>query len=167
MHLARRHTIITARIVRTAAAVFAAAASVGYGQVDVLPSIPRGTIAVYMNPIASGLAAPLYGISPPGDSARMFVLEQKGQVLLFLNGVLQATPALNIQTRVSPPMVITNANDERGLLGLAFHPGFNTPGSPGCRTLYTFNSELIPVGTSPTYVAPNNATQGFKNVVNE
>ncbi|MFZ4574054.1 MAG: PQQ-dependent sugar dehydrogenase [Phycisphaerales bacterium] len=157
----------SAKLVLAAAALVAAAPAVSFGQVDVLPSIQRGSIAVYLNPIATGLAAPLYGISAPGDASRMYVLEQKGQVLVFLNGVLQGTPALNIQARVSPPMVITNPNDERGLLGLAFHPGFNNPSSPGFRTLYTYNSELIPAGTSPTYVAPNGATQGFKNVVNE
>src|SRR6185503_11482760 len=83
------------------------------------------------------------------------------------NGTLRPTPALDMRSRVAPPLVPGNANDERGFLGLAFHPGFNTPGSVGFRTLYTFSSEMIPVGTSPTYVAPNNATQNYKTVVNE
>src|SRR5207249_1057353 len=61
----------------------------------------------------------------------------------------------------------TNANDERGLLGLAFNPGFNDPGSVGYHTLYTYNSQLIPAGTMPTYVVPNSATNNYKNVVNE
>ena len=137
------------------------------GQVDVLPSIPKGTISINLVPIATGLAAPDYAISAPGDTNRLFVLEQKGQVLVLQNGSLLPTPALNIQSLVSPPLTITNANDERGLLGLAFHPGFNNPLSPGFRTLYTYNSELIPGGTTPTYVAPNNATQGFQNAINE
>ncbi|MEK6701377.1 MAG: PQQ-dependent sugar dehydrogenase [Planctomycetota bacterium] len=157
----------TEKLFLASAALLAATPAIALGQADVLPNIPRGTIAVYLNPIATGMAAPLYGISAPGDATRLFVLEQKGQVLIVLNGVLQATPALNIQSRVSPPMVITNANDERGLLGLAFHPGFATPGSPGFRTLYTYNSEPIPTPTSPTYVAPNGATQNYMNVVNE
>jgi glucose/arabinose dehydrogenase len=97
----------------------------------------------------------------------MFVLEQKGQVLILQNGSLLPTPALDIQNLVSPPLSITNANDERGLLGIAFHPGFNDPLSPGYHTLYTYDSQLIPAGTSPTYVAPNNAVQNYKNVINE
>lgn len=52
--------------------------------------------------------------------------------------------------RVSPPLNAANANDERGFLGLAFHPDFDKAGSAGFRTLYTYNSELIEGGTSPT-----------------
>ncbi|MEO5715028.1 MAG: PQQ-dependent sugar dehydrogenase, partial [Luteolibacter sp.] len=76
-------------------------------------------------------------------------------------------PALDIQNLVAPPLVTTNANDERGLLGIAFHPGFNTVGSPGFHTLYTYNSQPIPVGNVPTYIAPNNASQAYKNAINE
>lgn len=137
------------------------------GQADVLPPIPRGTISIGLVPLATGLAAPDYAISAPGDTNRLFVVEQKGQILVFQNGSLLPTPALNLQSLVSPPLVLTNANDERGLLGLAFHPGFNNPASPGYRTLYTYDSQLIPSGVVPTYVAPNGATQGYQNVVNE
>ncbi len=134
-------------------------------QQDVLPSIPKGTIAIQLNALASGLAAPDYAISAPGDTARLFVLEQKGQVLILQNGSLLPTPALDIQSLVSPPLVLTNANDERGLLGLAFHPGFNDSNSPGYHTLYTYNSQ--PIVTAPTYAAPNSASQGYKNAINE
>lgn len=137
------------------------------GQVDVLPSIPMGSIAITLTPIATGMAAPDYAISAPGDTSRLFVLEQNGLVRIIQNGSLLPGSALNLQSLVAPPLVTTNANDERGLLGLAFHPGFNNPLSPGFRTLYTYNSELIPGGTSPTYVAPNAATQGYQNAINE
>ncbi|MHB8865245.1 MAG: PQQ-dependent sugar dehydrogenase [Pirellulaceae bacterium] len=147
--------------------VLLALGSQASGQQDVLPSIPKGTIAVHLDPIATGLAAPAYAINAPGDASRLYVVEQKGQVLVLENGSLLPAPALDIQDLVSPPLVTTNANDERGLLGLAFHPGFNDPDSPGYRTLYTYNSQLIPEGTSPTYVAPNDATQNYKNVINE
>jgi len=75
--------------------------------------------------------------------------------------------ALDLQSRVQPPLNATNANDERGLLGLAFHPGFTNPSSPGYQTLYTYNSEMIPPGTLPDYPCPNNATNNYMNVVNE
>jgi glucose/arabinose dehydrogenase len=132
-----------------------------------LPDIQRGTIAVHLTPIVSGIGAPDYAISPPGDVNRLFVVEQKGLLLVIQNGALLPTPALDIQSRLIGSFNPANANDERGLLGLAFSPGFNTPGHVGFGTLYTFSTEPIPAGTSPTYPAPNGAPQGFKTVVNE
>ena len=132
-----------------------------------LPAITNGNIAILLQPVATGLAAPLYGISPPGDTHRLFVAEQNGLVRIIQNGALLPGAALNITNRVQPPLVATTANDERGLLGLAFHPGFNNPASPGYQTLYTYNSELIPAATSPTYPVPTAATNNYKNVINE
>ena len=132
-----------------------------------LPAIANGSINILLQPVATNLSAPDYAISPPGDSSRLFVVEQKGLLRVVKNGVLLAGSALDIQSRVQPPLVATNANDERGFLGLAFHPGYNNPSSPGYRTLYTYNSEQIPTNTLPTYIAPNGATNNYKNVVNE
>lgn len=136
-------------------------------QQDVLPDIPKGNIAIHLQPVATGMAAPLYGISPPGDNERLFVLEQSGLVQIVQNGSLLPGTALNLQSRVSPPFNAGNANDERGLLGLAFHPGFADSDNSGFRTLYTYTSEPIPDGTSPTYVAPNGAQQNYKLVISE
>jgi len=132
-----------------------------------LPSIPKGNIALTLVPTATGMAAPDYAISPPGDPNRLFVVEQNGLLRIIQNGTLLSGSALDISSRVQPPLVASNANDERGFLGLAFHPDFNTPGTLGFHTLYTYNSELIPTGTNPTYLAPNGATQNYKNVINE
>ncbi len=132
-----------------------------------LPPISNGTVHVFLQLVATNLGAPLYGISPPGDTNRLFVLDQGGRVWVIQNGVLLPTPALNITNRVQPPLVASNPNDERGLLGLAFHPGYNNPASPGYRTLYTYNSEMIPNGTLPDYVCPNGATNNYRNVFNE
>jgi len=132
-----------------------------------LPAITNGNVVILLQPVATNLSAPLYGISPPGDPSRLFVAEQNGLVRIIQNGVLQPGAALNITNRVQPPLNAANANDERGLLGLAFHPGYNNPASPGYRTLYTYNSETNPAATLPTFVAPNSATNNYKNVVNE
>src|SRR3990170_6758469 len=82
----------------------------------ILPAITNGDIAVRLLPIATGMAAPLYGISPPGDTSRLFVLEQNGLVRLIQNGSLLPGAALDLQSRVQPPLNPANANDERGLL---------------------------------------------------
>lgn len=130
-----------------------------------LPPITNGNIRILLQPVATNLAAPDYAISPPGDVHRLFVVEQNGLLRIIQDGSLLPDPALNMTNRVQPPLVPTNPNDERGFLGLAFHPGFNNPASPGYQTLYTYNSE--PLGTGATYVAPNGAAQAYKNVVNE
>jgi glucose/arabinose dehydrogenase len=136
-------------------------------QQGVLPDIQHGTIAITLEPVATGMAAPLYGISPPGDMTRLFVLEQNGLVRILQNGTLLPGAALDLQSRVQPPLNPANANDERGLLGLAFHPGYNTPTSPGYRTLYTYTSEPIDPAVPPTYPAPNGSVQNFQQVISE
>ena len=133
----------------------------------VLPAITFGDVAVQLQAVATGLAAPDYAISAPGDTNRLFVVEQNGLLRVIQNGNLMATPALDIRSLVAPPLVTTNANDERGFLGLAFHPDFNKVGSLGYGTLYTYASELIQPGAAPTFAAPNNATQGYQNAINE
>jgi glucose/arabinose dehydrogenase/plastocyanin len=132
-----------------------------------LPPIQPGSIAILLQAVATNMSAPLYGISPPGDRTRLFVLEQNGLIRVLENSVLVPTPALDISSRVQPPLNAANPNDERGLLGIAFHPGYNNPASPGYRTLYTYNSEMIPTGTLPTYPVPTAATNNYRNVLNE
>jgi glucose/arabinose dehydrogenase len=132
-----------------------------------LPAITNGDIAILLQPVATGMAAPDYAISPPGDTNRLFVVEQNGLLRIIQNGVLLPGAALDIQSRVTPPLNPASPNDERGFLGLAFHPGFNNASSAGYRTLYTYNSEMIPVATTPTYLVPTAATNNYKNVVNE
>jgi glucose/arabinose dehydrogenase len=131
------------------------------------PEITNGPFSVFLVTVATNMSAPLYGISPPGDTHRLFVLEQNGLMRLIQDGVLLPAPALDIQGRVQPPLNAGNANDERGLLGLAFHPDFNDPASHGYQTLYTYNSEMIPSNTLPTYPLPGGTTNNYMNVVNE
>ena len=131
------------------------------------PEVTNTAFSLFLVPVATNLSAPLYGVSPPGDTHRLFVLEQNGLVRIIQDGVLLPTPALNLQSVVQPPLSASNPNDERGLLGLAFHPGFNNPASPGYQTLYTYNSEMIPANTLPTYPLSGGTTNLYKNALNE
>lgn len=131
------------------------------------PEITNGTGSLFLTTVATNLGAPLYGVSPPGDTHRLFVLEQNGLMHIVQDGVLLTNPALDLRSVVSPPLNTSNPNDERGLLGLAFHPGFNDPTSPGYQTLYTYNSEMIPSNTLPTYPLSGGTTNNYKNALNE
>jgi glucose/arabinose dehydrogenase len=70
--------------------------------------------------VTSGLSFPLYATAPAGD-ARLFVAEEAGRIRVIENGVLLATPFLDIRTKVS-------TTSEGGLLGIAFPPDYSTSG---------------------------------------
>jgi len=68
--------------------------------------------------ISSGLSAPVF-LTQPLNDGRIFVVEQAGRIRVIRNGVLQATPFLDISSRVL-------SGGERGLLSVAFHPQYAT-----------------------------------------
>jgi hypothetical protein len=65
----------------------------------------------------TGLNQPVFLASPPGDAARVFVLERPGRIRVVQNGTVLATPFLDIAARVS-------TQGERGMLSFAFHPQY-------------------------------------------
>lgn len=67
--------------------------------------------------VARGLASPLDLKFAPGDRSRIFVVEQPGRIRVIRDGTLVAAPFLDVSGRIS-------TGGERGLLGLAFHPGY-------------------------------------------
>ena len=71
--------------------------------------------------VASGFSLPLDLQSVAGDVERLYVVEQGGRIRIIRNGQIQAAPFIDISGRLS-------TGGERGLLGLAFHPGFTSNG---------------------------------------
>jgi glucose/arabinose dehydrogenase len=70
--------------------------------------------------IDSGLSQPI-GITNAGDgSNRLFIVQRRGLVRVVKNNALQAGSFMNISSKVS------QSGSERGLLGLAFDPDFET-----------------------------------------
>jgi glucose/arabinose dehydrogenase len=75
---------------------------------------------------ASGLSSPVFATAPPGDTARLFIVEQGSsnvgriKVLDLATGVVSPTVYLSVT-----PIA---AGGEQGLLGLAFHPDFANNG---------------------------------------
>ncbi len=76
--------------------------------------------------VASGLTHPLAMVSIPDGSGRKAVIEQTGQVrIIDQRGRLLPEPFIN----VAPKMVVQHPFfDERGLLGIAFHPNYRENG---------------------------------------
>lgn len=75
--------------------------------------------------VASGLDAPLYAASPPGDPNRLFVLEKNSGRVVILD---LATGGLSPQPFFDVPATDLSNEGERGLLGLAFHPDYGANG---------------------------------------
>jgi glucose/arabinose dehydrogenase len=76
--------------------------------------------------ITGGLSSPI-GVTNAGDgSGRLFIVQQTGQIRIW-NGSLLATPFLDVSS-LSSACDPTNGCGERGLLGLAFHPGYERNG---------------------------------------
>ena len=70
----------------------------------------------------TGFASPV-AIEHPANDARFFVVQQRGLIrILNTNGVTNTTPFLSLVGTVS------NSGNEKGLLGLAFHPNYATNG---------------------------------------
>ena len=80
---------------------------------------PLSVVSISLSTVASGFASAIGVSSAPGD-ARLFVIEQTGQVVIVSGGKRGGT-FLDISARLS-------CCGERGLLGLAFHPQYATNG---------------------------------------
>jgi len=92
--------------------------------------------------LARGFSRPLDLQQPDDGSRRLFVVQQGGVIRIIENGQAVAQPFLDITDRVS------QAADERGLLGMAFPAGYATKrhfyvnyvsrGNPGTTTISRF-----------------------------
>lgn len=76
--------------------------------------------------VAKGLTAPLTLVASPDLSGRRFIVDQIGVVrILTSEGKLLDRPFLDLRDRL---VGLQSEYDERGLLGLAFHPGYAVNG---------------------------------------
>jgi glucose/arabinose dehydrogenase len=83
-------------------------------------------LAVGLQVIATNLVSPAVLTHAHDGSGRLFIADQVGQVRVVDNGGnLLPAPFLDISNRM---VALTTNYDERGLLGLAFHPGYATNG---------------------------------------
>lgn len=103
-----------------------------------LPLVTKGNIEIQLQTIASGLTAPIDLEDALDRSGRLFVVEQVGRVKILQNGTVLPTPFLDVTDRL---VDIMPEYDERGLLGLAFHPDFTNQSAAGYHKLYTYTSE--------------------------
>jgi glucose/arabinose dehydrogenase len=75
--------------------------------------------------VAANFTSPLGVVAVPGES-RLFVIDQVGKIWVIAeDGSRLATPFLDVTNTL---VTLNPGFDERGLLGLAFHPSYKTNG---------------------------------------
>ncbi|MEP0805114.1 MAG: PQQ-dependent sugar dehydrogenase, partial [Chloroflexota bacterium] len=90
------------------------------GVVAALPLLEPARIS--FQEVVSGLSEPVF-VTHAGDaSGRLFIVERAGRIRVVRNGSLLPTPFLDIQS------IVKSSGGEQGLLGLAFHPSYETNG---------------------------------------
>lgn len=130
--------------------------------------------AVQLQPVLSGLTFPVYVTHAHDGTNRLFIIEKVGRIRVAQPGASTTTVFLDISTRV------LSVDNERGLLGLAFHPQYSSNGrffvyytrqTDGALTIAEyhvtadpnvadFNSEILFAGAFPINHSANNNHNG-------
>jgi glucose/arabinose dehydrogenase len=130
---------------------------------DPIPrKIRRGNVEIRLQQVASGLTAPVWATTNGVHTGRLFVADQAGT----LWAINLATGAKRVFADVGDLLVELGAFgpgtfDERGFLGVAFHPNYARNG-----LLYTYTSEP-PTGDPDFSTMPAGETPDHQNVVRE
>lgn len=134
---------------------------------DPIPAtIPQSDITIRLEQVAGGLVAPVTATSAPGHRRTLFVADQIGKIWAVdvgRRGGAQPPMRLfaDLSSRLVPLGLFGIHYDERGLLGLAFHPDFRKNG-----LFYTYTSEPA-VGAADFTTLPPGVAADCHSVVTE
>jgi hypothetical protein len=86
-----------------------------------VPSAEAQVVNVRTDRIVGSLVYPVFVTHAPGDTSRLFIVLKGGSIRIFdlTTNTLLPTPFLSVTVAGG-----TSVSDERGLLGLAFDPGY-------------------------------------------
>ncbi len=120
--------------------------------------ILRGNVTLKLDTISSGFQAPIYATQAPNVDQFMFVVEQTGRIwAVDLNSGLK-----ELFLDVSDYLVDLELRDERGLLGLAFHPNYSQNG-----LFYTYQSEPASISDPDFSTMPPSVDADHQSVVSQ
>lgn len=94
----------------------------GAGAISFPARVTLQALQVSLVPLFNGLTSPVFVTHAGDGTGRMFVVERAGIIKVAVNGQIQPTPFLDIQS------LINSSGSEQGLLGLAFHPNYASNG---------------------------------------
>jgi glucose/arabinose dehydrogenase len=88
--------------------------------------IPQGDLVIGLELVAEGLTSPVYATHAGDRSGRLFIVDQAGTIrILDADGTLLPDPFLDLTGVI---VAVNPFFDERGVLGLAFHPDYRRNG---------------------------------------
>jgi hypothetical protein len=93
-------------------------------RIIILPGT-SGALTISLEKIATGLIAPTVLTNAGDGTNRLFVAEQTGAIYIIQNGTVLSTPFLDLSSKM---VAVNPLYDERGLLGMAFHPSYEING---------------------------------------
>src|SRR3954471_965869 len=97
----------------------------------------------------TGLTRPILIRSANDGSKRLFIVQQSGIIKVLQPGASTPTDFIDLTSKIAIP---TSVGDERGLLGLTFHPQFTTNGK--------FNVDYTRASDGGTVIAEYTTTTG-------
>ena len=133
----------------------AATATVSYSSSP--PPPPPPPFAIRAQEIMAGFTNPVHVTALPGDS-RLFVVEQPGRIRVIKDGAVLTTPFLDATNKVQYAV-----GSERGLLSVAFDPGYATNGR--FYIYYTGSFGDIVVDRHTVSADPDVANTAFQQVI--
>jgi len=117
--------------------------------------------------IASALKAPTMLTTAGDGTNRLFVADQPGKIYVIEDGLLWLTPFLDLTSKM---VKVNSIYDERGLLGLAFHPDYETNGRffvyySGLKTAEGIDHESVIAEYSVSAEDPNLADPSSEKII--
>jgi glucose/arabinose dehydrogenase len=87
---------------------------------------PPSNVTPDLQLVTDGLVSPVALAEPPDSSHRLFILDEIGKIwIIGSDGKKLTTPFIDLTSKM---VTLSPSYDERGLLGIAFHPQFKTNG---------------------------------------
>ena len=89
----------------------------------IMAMIEEGAVNVELETLVSGLVSPTFGIPAPNNVDFTFIVDQVGKLFSLNMADYTLAEVMDLADRL---VSLNQDFDERGLLGFAFHPDFNT-----------------------------------------
>ncbi len=128
----------------------------------IMEAIPTSAVTIELDEIAAGLVAPIWATTAPGNVDSLYIVDQVGKVIQLNLQDKSTSVFFDVSARlVSLGAFGPESFDERGLLGLAFHPNYQGNG-----LFYLYTSEPVS-GAADYSTMPDGEIANHQTVISE